>query len=363
VRAWLVVMMMALAGCSVQVTGAPCQDDLQCPSAQRCTAEGHCVAGARTGEHLLESCRTAMEALARRADQCHGGKTPESYHRLADTESVCASVVASVQAGRQTFVPERFGACVRQLRDLPCGALTLDDFSQGNLLARCEALESQAAEGNPCGSNLDCRGGWCDTKAGCPGVCKRYVPAGSACDGSVPCQPGSTCSLNVCRAYANLGESCAWGVRCAPEANAACVGNVCVARKEAGTCAGADECAPGQACVKLDANGGANTPRECRPARGLDESCTPGALECGGLLYCEAASARCRPWRELGQTCFNPDGTDERALCLGSRCAFGAFAQLVCQQYVAPGAACVLNTDCGPTGACRDNVCITTWCR
>ncbi|ATB42850.1 hypothetical protein CYFUS_008329 [Cystobacter fuscus] len=359
-RAWLVVMMMALAGCSVQVTGAPCEDDLQCPSAQRCTAEGRCVAGARSGDHLQESCRMAMETLARRANQCYGGP-PDSYQRLLDTDAVCASVVASVQMGRQAFLPEQFGACVRRLRDLPCGALTLEEFSQGNLLARCDALAPQVAEGGVCGGNMDCQGGWCDTSAGCPGVCKRYVPAGSRCDDSVPCQPGSTCSLNVCRAYANLGESCAWGVRCAPEANAACVDNVCVARKEAGACASTDECAPGQVCAKLAVD--ATAPRECRPARGLDEACAPGALECGGLLYCEAASAHCRPWRELGQTCFNPDGTEERALCLGSRCAFGPFAQLVCQQYVAPGGVCVLNADCGPTGACRNKVCVTTWCR
>ncbi|WNG48115.1 hypothetical protein F0U60_31225 [Archangium minus] len=360
-RAWLtVVMMVALAGCSVQVTGAPCEDDLQCPSAQRCTPEGHCVAGARSGEHLLESCRTAMETLARRANQCYGGP-PDSYQRLVDTESVCASVVASVQTSRQSFLPEQFGACVRRLRDLPCGALTLEEFSQGNLLARCDALAPQVAEGGSCGGNMDCQDGWCDTSASCPGVCKRYVPAGSGCDGSVPCQPGSTCSLNVCRAYANLGESCAWGVRCAPEANAACVNNVCVVRKEAGACASADECAPGQACVKLES--GATAPRECRPARGLDEPCTPGAFECGGLLYCEAASARCRPWRELGQTCFNPDGTAELALCLGSRCAFGAFGQLVCQQYVAPGEACLLDVDCGPLGSCHNKVCVATWCQ
>ncbi|PTL75659.1 hypothetical protein [Vitiosangium sp. GDMCC 1.1324] len=362
-RAWLVVMMMTLAGCSVQVTGAPCQDDLQCPSAQRCTSEGRCVAGARSGEHLLESCSMAMETLARRADQCYGGMTSESYQRLADMDSVCASVVASVQAGRQAFIPERFGACVRQLRDLPCGAMTLDDFSEGNLLARCEALVPQAAEGNPCGNNLDCQGGWCDTSAGCTGVCKRYVPAGSGCDGSVPCQPGSTCSLNVCRADANLGESCAWGVRCAPEANAACVDNRCVARKASGACKSADECEPGHACVKLNVEAGSDSPRECRPARGLDEPCTPGASECGGLLYCEAATSRCRPWRELGQTCYDPDGTKELALCLGSRCAFGAYLQLVCQSYVAPGGTCLTDADCGPTGACHSNACITTWCR
>ncbi len=363
-RAWWVVMMMALAGCAVQVTGAPCQDDLQCPDAQRCTPEGQCVAGARSGEHLLESCRTAMDTLARRADQCYGGMNPGSYPRLADAESVCASVVASVQAGRQAFVPERFGACVRQLRALPCGAMTLDDFTQGNLLARCEALEPRAAEGSACGGNLDCAGGWCDTSAGCAaGVCKRYVPAGSGCDGSVPCQPGSTCSLNVCRAHANLGESCAWGIRCAPEANAACVDNRCVARKASGTCKTADECEPGLACVKLSVDAGPDAPRECRPARNLDESCTPGASECGGLLYCEAATARCRPWRELGQSCFDPDGTKELALCLGSRCAFGAFFQLVCQQYVALGEACSADGDCGPTGACRNKVCVSTWCR
>ncbi|MFY0575478.1 hypothetical protein ACN28S_14925 [Cystobacter fuscus] len=185
----------------------------ECPALH---PRGALCGGRPLREHLEESCRTAMETLARRADQCHGGKTPESYQRLADAESVCASVVASVQAGRQAFVPERFGACVRQLRDVPCGALTLEEFTQGNLLARCEALEPQAAEGSACGGNLDCQGGWCDTSAGCPGVCKRYVPAGSACDGSVPCQPGSTCALNVCRASANLGESCAWGCAARP---------------------------------------------------------------------------------------------------------------------------------------------------
>ncbi len=368
-RAWLTVMMLALAGCSVPVTGAPCEDDLQCPGGQRCVPRGEdprdgtCVQGARTGEHLLDSCRLAMRTLAWRADECLGG-TPASYLRLVAAESVCASVAASVQKGAQAFEPEQLGACLRDLRETSCGGLTLEDFTQGNLLDRCRALKPQVKDGGTCGSNQDCQDGWCDTASGCPGVCKRYVPAGAACDGSVPCQPGSTCSLNVCRVNAALNESCAWGLRCAPEANAVCVNDKCVARKTSGPCQWARECAPGYACVDVDVGAGADSPRECRRAKGLNEPCVPDANECGGLMYCDAATSRCQPWRESGQSCsVSLDESRETYLCLESRCDFGAYFQLVCQPYVAPGQACASDAQCGPTGACRNKVCVTTWCQ
>ncbi len=373
-RAWLTVMLLALAGCSVQVTDAPCQDDLQCPTGQRCVPkaddprDGTCVQGARTEENLLDSCRLAMRTLAWKADQCFGGMEPnggtaDSHLTQLDAESVCASVVASIQKGQQTFVPEQFGACLRRLRETPCGGLTLDDLTRGNLLARCEALKPQAMEGGACGNNLDCQDGWCDTSSGCPGVCKKYAPAGGSCDGNVLCQPGSTCSLGVCRTYVGLNESCSWGKRCTPESDTACVDNLCVARKTSGTCKSADECATGYTCVRLSpGEGGGDSKRECRPARGLDEPCQPGVSECGGLLYCDAKTSRCQLWRESGQSCGDVDKSGEEALCLGSRCISVVF-QLVCKAYVEFGQTCSSDGECGPTGACRNKACVTTWCR
>ncbi|WP_309894897.1 hypothetical protein [Archangium sp.] len=361
-RAWLAVLMVALAGCTVQVVGAECDDDLHCPSKQRCGPQGRCVEGARAADTLGEDCRTAVATLARHADECIRGASGSSL-QLVDAETVCDAVTASVRGGRLAYAPEELGACVRAFRTMPCEELTLEDFTRGGLLARCGAFRPLTAEGGACGGTLDCQGGWCDARASCPGVCRRYVPAGASCDGSVPCQPGSGCSFGVCRADARLGEPCNFGVRCDPAARLACgADNRCLTRATSGPCQTADQCAPGHACVKVSADAGAGSARECRPARTQGESCMPGLGECGGLLFCDAATSSCLPWPQSGQTCGDVEGTGTELGCLGSRCAFGPFFTRLCQPYIALGQACSQDLECGPVAACRNRVCVATWC-
>lgn len=360
-RAWMVGLLGVLwLGCSVEVVGAPCDDDLQCPVEQHCGPERTCEDGARTEDMLVESCRAALVELATRADACFGG-TAEGYQRVVDPSRVCASVEASVREGRLEFLPGQLGACQRRLRELPCGqtSLALDGF----LLGECAAFVPRVEEGAACGSSAECGGGWCRTANTCPGTCARFIPFGAACTAADQCQPGSVCASGTCRRYAGPGEPCTAGVQCDPDTDTVCgAEGRCVERRQSGACTANAECATGYVCTRTQPAAKDQSPRECRPVKSLGDACEPGAQECELLHYCDAETRRCRPWPAVGSACGDVNNTGEFALCLGARCAFGSFFQLICQPYAAPGEGCLSSLDCGPVAACRQSVCTPTWC-
>jgi hypothetical protein len=354
------VLGLVWLGCSVQVVGAPCDDDLQCPREQHCGPARTCEEGARTQDMLVESCRAALVELATRADACFGG-TAEGYQQVVDPAVVCASVEAGVRAGRLEFVPDQLAACQRRLRELPCGeaARALD----GLLLDECAAFVPRVQDGAACGSTAECSGGWCKTANTCPGTCTRFIPVGGACTPESRCQPGSLCASGICRRDAGLGESCAAGVRCDPDSNTYCgPESRCVERRTSGACTRPEECAAGHVCARTQPELRDQSPRECRPVKSQGEECQPGAQECELLHYCDAGTRRCRPWPGAGSACGDVNDTGEFALCLGARCALGSFFQLICQPYLAPGERCLSDLDCGGAAACRQGACTPTWC-
>jgi hypothetical protein len=350
------------SGCSVQTVGAPCEDDLQCPEGQQCGPEGTCLAGARSAEGYAEACSTMMGALARHtANECIGG-APEAFLVGLDADALCASMSRSVAEGKQRFVPEKFGQCVRNLRTAACADVTLEALTKGSLLDLCGAFEPQVAGAGACNNSADCTTGWCSTSGTCPGVCKPFVRAGAACTASDACEAGTSCVGGTCLALANVGQPCStFGVQCAADAYCG-PDNTCLARKTSGTCADLKECAPTYACARVSPQGGAGSPRECRPAAKLGDACTPGRFECGVLLYCDAGSNTCQMWPEAGQACGDVNKSGEFVLCLGAQCGLTSILTLACQPYAAPGASCGSDYNCGPTGACRNGVCTPTWC-
>ena len=360
-RAWMVGLLgLVWWGCSVQLTGAPCDDDLQCPAEQHCGLARACEEGARSQEMLVESCRTAVAELATRADTCFGGTT-EGYLQAVDPTRVCQSVEASVGAGRLEFQPGQFGTCLRALRALPCGQipLALDGF----LLGECAAFTPRVEEGAECGSSADCRGGWCKTTNACPGTCARFIPIGATCTATDRCQPGSLCASGMCRRYAGAGEACTVGVTCDPDSNSFCgPEGRCVERRTSGACTVSEACATGYVCARTQPSARDQSPLECRPVKRLDDPCEPGGLECELLHYCDAGTRRCRPWPTAGSACGDVNATGEFVLCTGARCGIGSLFQLICQPYVGLGEGCLSSLDCGPVAACRQGVCTPTWC-
>ncbi|MCP3140887.1 hypothetical protein [Pyxidicoccus xibeiensis] len=348
-------------GCSVQVAGAPCNDDLQCPGQLHCGLERTCKEGARSQELLAESCRMAVEEMAMRADTCFGG-TAEGYLHAVDPTQVCPSVEASVRAGRLEFQPSMFGTCLRSLRELPCGQVSMG--LDGFLLNECAAFVPRVEEGGECGNSAECNEGWCRTANTCPGTCARLIPAGRACTATDRCMPGSICVSGTCRQYPGAGEACTSDLKCNPDSNIVCgPEGRCVQRRTSGTCKANDDCATGYLCVRTQPAAKDKSPLECRPTKRLDEPCVPGARECELLHYCDSATSRCRPWPTQGSACGDVNGTDELVLCSGTLCFLGGGLQLICLAPAAPGEGCVFPQDCGPTAACRQNVCTPTWCR
>lgn len=348
-------------GCSVQLAGAPCADDLQCPKEQRCGLEATCAEGPRTEALLEESCQLAVKAVAERVSECFGSAA-ENALKVLGPEVVCRSVQASVEGARQTFRPEEFGTCVRNLRQASCGNLGLEKLALGTLLEGCTALVPQVAEGQPCGNSADCQGGWCSTAETCPGVCRAFIPYSGACTDGDQCQPGSTCSGGVCRRYAGLGGICNAGVQCDPTSGAYCQEGRCVEQKSSGSpCMDIAECKVGHLCVKTQPAQGTNSPRECRAAKALGEPCELGAGECALFSYCDAGTRTCRSWPGPGERCADAEDTGEISLCLESRCELFGFPP-VCLPYNPSGGGCLSSLDCGPAGACRKFRCTPSWC-
>jgi hypothetical protein len=358
--AWMMLGVLWL-GCSVQLTGAPCADDLQCPAEQRCGAEAACVEGARTAELLGESCRMAVRAVAARASECIGGAA-EDYVKVLGPEVVCQSVEASVAAGRQVFRPEEFGACLRGLRQTPCGNLDLEKVSLGTMLEGCPAFVPQVAAGGACANTADCQGGWCSATDVCPGVCRAFIPFSGACTEEDRCQEGSSCAGGVCRRNAGLEGICTAGVQCDPNSNTYCQDGRCVARKTSGSCTDDAQCALGFRCVKTAPALGNNSPRECRSAKGAGAACEPGAGECALFSYCDAGTRACRSWPGPGERCGDPNGAGEVTFCLESRCEIFGLPP-VCLAYNPVGGGCLTSLDCGPSAACRKFRCVPLWCQ
>jgi hypothetical protein len=370
------LLALSLLGCSVATEGAACEDDLHCPAAQRCTREGACVEGARAAVHLEDSCLSLLDALARKAQSCLGGDA-QALFRLVQAEELCGSVGAGVEAGRQEFLPAEHGQCLRDVRALPCGEVTLEALTQGRLLTRaCGAFRPRTAEGQACTSTSDCQEGWCSTArqtcnasgqcttaVACPGVCKRFAALQAPCSDLEQCQPGASCVSGRCQSYAGEGGSC-FGPQCDPRSDTFCgPGSTCTRRKGAGAaCAAAAECAQGLACVR-EAPG--SDVRTCQPALALGAACTPGRGQCEATLHCDTTRLRCEVWPSLGGTCnVSPLNPGEPVYCVGSRCPVSFFnVPQTCVPFAGAGEACASALDCSPLSACRGGLCAPAWCR
>lgn len=357
--AWMMLAVVWL-GCSVQLAGAPCSDDLQCAREQHCGPEATCVEGARTAEMLGASCREAVRIVAARASECLSGAV-EDFVKVIGPDVVCQSMEESVAEGRQAFRPEEFGACVRTLKQTPCGDLSLETLGLGTLLEGCPAFVSRVEVGGPCGNSADCQEGWCSATDRCPGICRPIIPYSGACTDEDRCQKGSACAGGFCRRYVGLGGVCESGVQCDPNSNTYCQNGRCIERKTSGSCTNSAECALRHQCVRTQPELGEDSPRECRAAKELGAPCAQKTGECGLLAYCDAGTQSCRSWPGPGERCGDPNGTGEGALCLESRCEFFT-APATCLAYTPVGKGCLTHLECGPSAACRKFRCVPLWC-
>lgn len=335
---------LLLAGCAVDLEGAPCEQDSNCPRAQWCQLDGTCTSRTPT---LAEACELVVEMATRKTASCYTGRV-EGWREEIPSADLCAAIAASEAAGTLGFEPTTAAIrqCKASLIDGACEALSVP-----TALTDCELFPPASSVGQPCGTPYDCADGWCEVSSTCPGTCRAFVEDDQACAAGDRCRPGSVCASDgFCRPYGRLGDDCSAARPCDPYL-ALCSGNpgTCVARKLSGGCS-FNECAPTYRCSPPLFGG------TCNPARAVGEPCTPGQYQCEALAHCSNVTNQCEPVSAVGGSCgLNFEG-EIVLVCLGSRCDGNS-----CANHVAIGQACNNDTECGPLARC-DGVCLPQFC-
>ncbi|MFY2564100.1 hypothetical protein ACN469_41300 [Corallococcus terminator] len=310
---------------------------------------------------LAESCKEAAEQIAIHASKCLKG-TVEGFRSVIAPTEACASIEASVAAGRQRFQPEKFGECVRAIQERDCEDIDPEHLAPGMLFEGCPAFAAQAELNSACASTADCGDGWCDLSAGCLGVCRAYASAGGACTTQDECAPGSYCFKDKCLAAAKEGESCNKTVKCESGLSLGCSGSEkCVKRKDSGPCKEDGECLAGSQCLSLQSSGN----KECHPTKAPEDSCVVGTGECGAISFCDKGTNTCQQYPGPGKPCgYLLDIPDVLVTCLDSVCKFGtSLIDGRCQTPFFPlGQRCNTNVECGRENACHNDICVRQWC-
>lgn len=331
----------ALAGCRVNLEGAPCNGDENCPLAQWCTNAGTCTERLPTVD---EGCDQVARITLGRLSACLSGPV-DAWRTQTQVGTVCTSVAASVSEGKLAFDGSKIRQCKVALNQRACA-----DISLAGLLADCQMFTPAVAAGAPCNSTFDCAGGWCQVTSTCPGICTAYVALDAACTAADRCPPGSACANGFCRAYRPAGASCSADAPCEPY-GLTCTGNpaTCQPLKTSGGCTTSAECMPTFNCSPPLIAG------SCTPAKHLGDSCTPGRYECELFTRCSNVSSQCTLLSQPGGGCgLFFEG--EIALCLNGNCSL-----TTCASYAALGASCGSNADCGPLAHCN-GVCASDFC-
>lgn len=195
----------------------------------------------------------------------------------------------------------------RAIYDRSAAATCLDDLENWSCsgdfpsLESCRfVLEGVGKEGEPCESDIDCKGSlYCEAESQCPGACTAPAEEGESC-GVRPCSGGLTCADEVCIEPAMLGQSCSTSIDC--EGSLECVDEVC----QNGTVY----------------------------SRMLGESCK-SSTECYGANFCDLDALKCVPAAEEGESCETIS------------CAYGLHCtEKVCARLLEDGASCLTGFEC-----------------
>jgi len=338
--------------CFVKLEGAACFGDDNCPTVQYCGRDSTCHQGPVPVDL---ACERVVRALATRVAACRSGD-PDAYAAFVGASRLCASVVSSVDAGREAFDPKTLTACLSSVSTRPCEQFT--DFTASGLVRLCSALVPEVEQASPCRNSLDCKPGfYCNTSVQCPGQCAPLLADGAPCDpAGAGCADGTTCFGGTCRAPLPADAGC--NVFTPPcGTGLGCISNVCAPKlgTDGGCTVLGTECQDRFSCVGSGFNG-----RTCQPAKDVGVACSPGLGECGPLLWCGGSPAKCQPWAHLHETCGFTN--NELIGCLDGRCVNNR-----CEEFLAPGEQCSNNGECGPWGRCapvgsNTSVCRLTFC-
>lgn len=335
---------LLLSACVLELDGAPCEQDSNCPRAQWCQLDGTCTSHTPT---VAEACELVVEMATRKTASCYGGRV-ENWRQEIPSPAICEAIARGVAEETLTFTPttEAIRQCNASVLDRGCEALSVP-----TALNNCDLFAAAAAAGSPCNTPYDCTDGWCEVTSSCPGSCTAYIEDDQACVAGDRCRPGSVCASDgFCRKYRLPGEACSSELPCDPYL-ANCNGNpgTCEPKRLSGGCS-LTECAATYRCSPPLFGG------TCNPARAVGEPCTPGQYQCEALSHCSNVTNQCEPFSTVGDGCgLNFEG--EISLCIASRCDGNS-----CSNFVAEGQACNNDGECGPMAHCN-GVCVPDFCR
>jgi hypothetical protein len=195
-------------------------------------------------------------------------------------------------------------------------------------------------DGAPCGTDLQCKGGWCErTAASDCGKCAQAAGVGEKCGSTILCKSGLTCVAvqggAICAAPVDAGGTCDFQHPC--YADLACVAGKCATPPAAGTACDPTAFAPcGYEAFNQHCN---NTTNKCEgvaevaanaPCSNLDDGtyafCSYGAHCKAGTL---GQAGTCTATADVGQACTEFNGPQGDACKYGTGCVTGTCKGLV----------------------------------
>lgn len=345
------------AACVVNLEGAPCARDSNCPRSQYCDQAHQCVEIAKLTSPQV-ACELVMESLSQRLSECAAG-LPEHWYAQGDISRVCGTIAGSVADGRQTFDPAQVRICRGGILGAGCGDLLTRTY--GLMIDGCAMFTGTVEAGSACKAHTDCAAGYCDTtSSACPGTCRPFKMLNDACTAAELCAPGMGCWNGSCRAFITAG-SCNDAGPCNP-ATHYCSGQQCILR-EAEAAQGCEYVGAGYDCqLTLNCTGALLfDPRSCQKGKGLGEPCLAYTNNCARFTSCQPSDG--------GNVCLlnpGPGGmcglqAGDLVQCTNSRCSNLLFGG-TCANFFAVGAACADSAECGPIARCVNGRCIPEYC-
>lgn len=368
-------------------TGAPSDTDTSSEPTLAETLAALCAAGGL----VTQTCRVHVG--------CRAGSTFEELtacedHLRATCEATLSDLAERIESGRLAFSTVGLERCQSALSALACGTPAAMQAALGDA---CDAVFFGRLErGEICEDAGDCAPGLgCVTADGtCPGRCQPPRALGESCQPDLePCQASLSCEAGRCvPAHVLLGEACVTTNQC-PQGSRCLILDDAEGAQSAGVCARKapleadceddEDCASGFCAFELETLMGDELALElgrCKTPLMKGEVCEPLVGGCGPGLVCDGASSRCDSLGELGEACIEGEsaclGSD--LVCLEGRCelaptlfdpcdptlpghcGFGFCAAdgltATCRPFLAPGAACQDEAQCGAL-SCLDGVC------
>jgi len=346
---------VAIAACTVDREGAPCDTDDNCPRSQYCDLTNKCVE-LKPPPDAPTACRLVLVTVSQKLSACAGGSQKDWLAGILP-DQICGTYNAGVTANRLGYVGSKLKQCRASVTDMDCA--DLGTRKPGQFLAQCEMYAGTVAPAASCATDKDCTAGWCDTTIGCPGACRAFVSENVACTGFDVCAPGTACTNGTCKRYITSGPCDADAGQCQPFSHY-CSGGQCVAKQPEGT----PNCDPLNSFCQANLNcvGSSFGTKLCQHGAALDAPCPANSNACDKFTYCQQRNGGnfCTELPGPGGGCFlsPPTGAQDTILyCNGARCN-----GISCVNYIALGAACNDTPSCGPLARCVSGICRSEFC-